>query len=64
MSFGNPLGTLGFGGERATFVMASVRLFGLLLDVDDIPQSPCRGPASEVRGVGGGEGDPCRPSEF
>ena len=32
MSFGNPLGTLGFGGERATFVMASVRLFGLLLD--------------------------------
>ena len=47
MSFGNPLGTLGFGGERATFVMASVRLCGLLLDLDDIPQSPCRGPASE-----------------
>ena len=59
MSFGNPLGTLGFGGERATFVMASVRLFGLLLDLDDIPQSPCRGPASE--GGGGGGGGPMSP---
>lgn len=56
MSFGNPLGTLGFGGERATFVMASVRLSGLLLDLDDIPQSPCRGPASE-----GGGGGPMSP---
>ena len=53
MSFGNPLGTLGFDGERATFVMASVRLSGLLLDLDDIPQSPCSGPASDG---GGGRG--------
>ena len=64
MPFGNPLGTLGFGGERATIVMASVRLFGLLLDLDDIPQSPCRGPASEVRGGGGGGGAPCPPGVF
>ena len=57
MSFGNPLGTFGFGGERATFVMASVRLSGLLLDLEDIPQSFCRGPASE----GGGGGGPMSP---